>query len=147
MLIFSFIFLFSATKLSKECHPDPQPYREATPSSHPTPNHIVLTLAPCSLGLVVSVFVELCNAGGGSSVECYFSGGGDGLKVSIIRFTLKHGQTDKACLDHWFLLGSICTHCSLWLLQHGPSTDLPSTYINWHDIITIRNSLCHLLLN
>lgn len=25
--------------------------------------------------------------GGGSSVECYSSGGGDGLKVTLIRFT------------------------------------------------------------
>lgn len=114
-------FLFSATKLSKECHPVPQPCREAMLSSHPTPNYIVLTPASCSLGLVVSVLAKLCNVVGGSSVECYSFVGGMGCRIPSSDLLLKHRQTDKACLEHWFLLGSICTHCSPWLLQYDPA--------------------------
>lgn len=47
--------------------------------------------------------------------------GGEGLKVTLIRFTPQTWATDKARLEHWFLLASICTHCSALLLQHGPS--------------------------
>lgn len=64
------------------------------------PPTVVLSPASCSLGLVVvvSVLVELCDVGGkrgwggGSSVECCSSRGGDGLKVILVRFTTQTQQ-------------------------------------------------------
>ena len=67
------------------------------------PPTVVLSPASCSLGLVVvvSVLVELCDVGGkrgwggGSGVECCSFGGGDGLKVILVRFTTQTQQKKK----------------------------------------------------
>lgn len=106
----------SAKQLSKECHPDPPPHRGATLPSHPTPNH---SINPCILQFRVSGGGQRVwcgweeRWGGGSSVECCSSGGGDGLKVILIWFTTqieKRQSTPKASAH--FTQGRICTN---WL--------------------------------
>lgn len=77
----------------------------------PPPTTVVLTPASCGLGLVVvSVLVELCDVGGGSSVECCSSGGGDGLKVILVRFTTQTQQKETKTTVPFLKQGCVLTN-------------------------------------
>lgn len=102
----------SAKQLSKECHPDPQPPREAMLPSHPTPPPPpALTPASCSVALVVSVLVVLFDVSGkrdgGWGQQCGMLflqrqrvGGGGGWRLSSSGLPPKHSEKTKQHLGN-----------------------------------------------
>lgn len=99
----------SAKQLCVECHPDPQPPREAMLPSHPTPTWV--TPASCSLGLVMVVSVSgalWCGWeevwGLGQQCGMLFLWRGMGWRLSSSGLPLKHSKKDKAALRQQCLL-------------------------------------------
>lgn len=101
----SFNFYLSAKELCKECHPDPQPSREATLPSHPTPN---LSTNPCILQFRVSDGGQCVSGalwcgweeawGLGKQCGMLFLWRGMGWRLSSSGLPLKQTKKDKAAL-------------------------------------------------
>lgn len=118
-----------------ECHPDPPASQRTHPvfSPHPQPyssNPSILQFRVSGSGQWSFVMWVGREMEWGQQCGMLFLCWGDGLKVTLIRFTPQTWANRQAWFGHWSRLDSVCTHCRSWLLHSGSYSKLH--YLAWY---------------